>query len=343
MIIANRAYARVGLIGNPSDGYYGKTIACCIRNFHTEVTLWESPTLQIVANPVHDPVEFANLKQLRETANRDGYYGGLRLMFATCKRFTDYCRSHDIALPDKNFTVSYDTNIPRQVGLGGSSAIIVALFKCLMTFFEVTEQQIPRCLHPNIALSVEKDELDIAGGLQDRVVQTYGGTVYMDFNRDLMERDGHGLYEPMDSGSLPPLFLAYMSAISNPTVPTESGRIHSNLRFRYDSGDPEVLNAINTWARLTDEARVAIANGDEQQLGELMNANFDLRRRILGDEALGEDNLRMIEIARELGHPAKLSGSGGAIIGTYASEDELGKLKEAYEAEHYRFTKIDLK
>ena len=34
---------------------------------------------------------------------------------ATCKRFHEYCNHHGIALPKRNFTASYDTNIPRQV------------------------------------------------------------------------------------------------------------------------------------------------------------------------------------------------------------------------------------
>ena len=33
-----RAYARVGLLGNPSDGYNGQVISFTISNFHAEVT-----------------------------------------------------------------------------------------------------------------------------------------------------------------------------------------------------------------------------------------------------------------------------------------------------------------
>ena len=47
MIIETRAYARAGLLGNPSDGYFGKTISIIVRNFGAVVTLYESPTLVI--------------------------------------------------------------------------------------------------------------------------------------------------------------------------------------------------------------------------------------------------------------------------------------------------------
>ena len=36
---------RVGLMGNPSDGFYGKTISLSIENFWAEVTIAESSKL----------------------------------------------------------------------------------------------------------------------------------------------------------------------------------------------------------------------------------------------------------------------------------------------------------
>ena len=53
-------------------------------------------------------------------------------MQATCKRFFEYCTQNGLALYRKNFTLSYDTNIPRQVGLAGSSAIVTATLQSLM-------------------------------------------------------------------------------------------------------------------------------------------------------------------------------------------------------------------
>lgn len=38
-------FFRVGLIGNPSDGFNGKTIALSIKNFWAEVTIVESDKL----------------------------------------------------------------------------------------------------------------------------------------------------------------------------------------------------------------------------------------------------------------------------------------------------------
>jgi hypothetical protein len=40
--ITRRAHARVGLVGNPSDGFFGKTIAVSVANFWAEVIFLHS-------------------------------------------------------------------------------------------------------------------------------------------------------------------------------------------------------------------------------------------------------------------------------------------------------------
>ena len=80
--------------------------------------------------------------------------------------------------------------------------------------------EIPRHVQPSLALAVEKDELGISAGLQDRVIQVYEGLVYMDFARERMSEHGGlrcGVYEAMDPGLLPPLYLAYSVDAGEPT------------------------------------------------------------------------------------------------------------------------------
>ena len=335
MIIQTRARARVGLVGNPSDMYYGKTIACTITNFAADISLWESPAIELVANPAHDWTEFGSLRELSDRTRVVGYYGGTRLLYAACRRFHDYCRERGIALGGRNFTISYDTTIPRQVGLGGSSAIITATIRALMEFYEVDPvASVPLVELPNLVLSVETRELGLAAGLQDRVVQAYGGTMYMDFDRSLMGARGYGEYVRLDSGALPALFLAYL------TEGTESGKVHTDVRQRFEAGDPEVASAMEQFAMYAADARHAIESLDHVRLGALFNQNFDLRRKVFGDHVIGPAGLEMVRIARELGCPAKFSGSQGAVVGICASPDVVPRLRAAYEALGYAFAEI---
>ncbi len=334
MVIHKRVGARVGLIGNPSDGFGGKTISCLISDFSASVLLWESPKLDIIPHPLFDPMTFSSLEDLSATASLDGYYGGLRLLYAACKKFHSWCKRSGLKLEPRNFSIQYDTTIPRQLGLAGSSALVIGTIKALMDFYGLNDHQIPLALQPKLALSVETDELGITAGLQDRVVQVYGGLVCMDFSEQYMFEVGHGRYERVDMALLPRLYLAYASR------PSDSGRIHSTVRFRFDQGDPKVVQGMRHLAALTDAARRALEARDYEALGKLMDENFDTRRRMYGDECLGYANLRMVELARSLGLPAKFPGSGGAIVGQCLDDDLLIRAEKAFTEEGFMFRVI---
>jgi hypothetical protein len=46
--------------------------------------------------------------------------------------------------------------------------------------------------------------------------------------------------------------------------------------------------------------REALDTGDFSRVQDLMNANFDLRRQLYGDEILGSENIRMITLGRQV-------------------------------------------
>jgi len=171
MIIETRAFARAGLLGNPSDGYNGKTISIIVKNFGAQISLYETPELHIM--PMDQDLNiYKNIHDLVESVNLTGYYGAARLVKAAIKKFVEHCLDQNIKLNGNNFTIRYHSSIPRQVGLAGSSAIITATFRALMKFYKVS---IPLELLPSIILAAEVEELGINAGLQDRVIQTYEG------------------------------------------------------------------------------------------------------------------------------------------------------------------------
>lgn len=313
MIIKTQAYPRVGFIGNPSDGYFGKTLAFCFQDFRAEIELWESPDLELLPSR-RDHSVFGSLARLAEDVRSHGYYGGFRLLKASCKVFMDYCRERNIQIDPRNFTLRYKSDIPNRVGLAGSSAIITACMRALMGFYNV---RISRHSLANLVLSVENNELQIPAGLQDRVAQAYEQPMFMDFDRELMQTRGYGDYQPVNLRPVANRFyVAYRDDLSQGTEV-----FHSNLRTRYTQGDPAVLAAIERWGELTVDARRLLdAGGDSlaDELSKLINENFDLRSSLYD---VGEGNRRMVEAARACGCSAKFAGSGGAIIGLLPSDD----------------------
>jgi len=316
MIIETYSYPRAAVIGNPSDGYYGKTIAFVFSNFIARVQLWETPELEIKPERL-DVALFSSMQNLAEDVSFAGYYGGMRLLKAAVKVFYDYCTTHNISLDNRNFTIRYHSNIPLRLGLAGSSAIITACFKALQQFFSI---RFAPELQANLVLSVETKELGIAAGLQDRVAQAFEQPVFMDFNRDYMLEQGYGKYEHLPVDQLPPFYIAYRRNLSEGSENT-----HNNLKARFEIGDPVVLAAMQQWANLTEQFREAMDTRDFRRMHDLMNANFDLRRKVI---SISPGNLDMVELARSTGASAKFTGSGGAIIGTYSGEAMYENLKD---------------
>ena len=374
--ITTRAFGRVGLLGNPSDGYGGKTISLIVPNFAAEVTLRPSERLEIVV--AGEPLEEArSLEDVRRSVAAHGYYGGQRLVLAAIKRFLDYCDAAGLKrgqtlsgeAPPKGqtpfqtaeeqqadsslrladgyglnegegggvggraegngkpgascFCFEVRSTIPRLVGLAGSSAIVTATIRALAAAHGV---EIPPHLLASLVLSAERDELGIPAGLQDRVVQAYEGLVAMDFSPAAMQSEldlRYGRYQPLPLDNLPPIYLAYSLAGSEPTEV-----VHNNLRQRYERGEPAVLAAMQEWAALAEAGKSAIATRDWEQLDQLMNRNFDLRRAVC---PLNPRHVAMVEAARSVGCSAKFSGSGGAIVGTYRTPADLAALRTALE------------
>lgn len=311
MIIESRAYARAGLLGNPSDGYFGKTISIVVRNFGAHVSLYESPELHI-EQQLEDQNIFRNIYQLVESVDLTGYYGGDRLIKAAIKKFCEYCDKKSIRLHGKNFTIRYRSSIPRQVGLAGSSAIITATTKALMDFYDV---EISKEHLPNLVLSVETEELGINAGLQDRVIQIYEGCVFMDFDKDIMDSQGHGNYENIDPMLLPKLYIAYKTNLGK-----VSGAVFNDVKTRFLEGEALVIDTLAEIGQVAADGKKAILDGNHDQLARLINKNFDLRAKIFN---ISDSNHELIKAARKCGASAKFTGSGGSIIGTYKNDETL--------------------
>lgn len=323
-------------MGNPTDNFEGKTISFLFSNFNATVTIEgrEDHRVELI-----DPTVFEDINHLIEHSSSLGYSTGMRLLQATCKKFLVLCREHAPQALDCGFTLSYTTDIPRMVGLSGSSAIVVATFQALMAFFEVSLDtlQISATAFPEIILSIERDELGISAGLQDRVVQTYGGVVAMDFHPSTpLERR----YTPLDPALLPEMYLLY-----NTNAGGESGKVHSTVKERWAAREPQFLAQVADMIANTDAALVHLTNHNYSSLAECMDKNFASRRAIYGDEVVGALNLSLAALAREQGLSVKFTGSGGAFVCLhpsgkwFAEEDEL-RMRRVFEGKGFAFVRV---
>ncbi|UCF36020.1 MAG: hypothetical protein JSU96_14525 [Acidobacteriota bacterium] len=122
---------------------------------------------------------------------------------------------------------------------------------------------------------------------------------------------------------LPPLYIAYRRDLSQ-----ISGVYHSNLRQRWEEGDPTVVEAMKEFAAITEAGRTCLLSGDKRGFSELMDRNFNLRAQLV---KLDPANVEMIELARSFGVSAKYAGSGGAIVGVCEDDQTFEQMREAFE------------
>lgn len=133
-----------------------------------------SGALRFVPHPQHDPLRFAGPAAFMAHAGGAGLHGGVPLLQAACLALLRHCEAAGLALaPDAaGWALAYETNIPRQRGLSGSSAIVIAALNCLLRHYGL-EAAVPPAQRPRLALEAEA-LLGITAGLQDRVIQVRG-------------------------------------------------------------------------------------------------------------------------------------------------------------------------
>jgi len=320
--------ARIGILGNPSDGYNGQCISSLARNWRASSVLtphenrWD---FSIDISCGDEKLEYKSLANLAENPPDLSQDGLSRLVLGALIHFQEECVASGLAIEASGFQLNLDTNIPRQVGLAGSSAVITAVIRCLLTHHGLGTALPPHAV-ADMVLKVETDRLNIHGGLQDRLPQAYNQMLHMDFREELMVGRGWGAYSHLDESLLPKMWLAHGG------TGIESGKIHADLPKRWAEQEPVMVRVINELAWCAHRGKEALVAGDMAALEIEINRNFDLRTELFGEEALGE-NLDMVRLAREMGSCAKQPGSGGAIIGIVPDDEFMERAAPAF-AEH---------
>lgn len=292
------ARPRVGLLGNPSDGYGGRVIAFTFDDFAAHVTVAGASG---EGAPRNDVAGTALL-----TAARTVFMNHAVAVGAGPATLAD----DD---PRMEYELSFDSDIPRQVGLAGSSAIVVAALSAQARWFGMTIDPITTA---HLALWAETRELGIVAGPQDRVVQAHEGVLDMDFASSQWK------VERIDAGCVPPMLIAW-----TPSPGSSSGQVHDDIRRRFETGDPEVVAAMRAFADIARDGVDRLRARDVDGVRALVDRNFDQRATIW---SVTDQDRAMVEVGRRTGAAVKFCGSGGAVVAVPRSIEQLGPLEDAY-------------
>jgi glucuronokinase len=323
-----RAFARAGLLGNPSDQFEGKAVALSVYAFSAEVRIEPAPELRILRGAA-DRLEFPSFAHAAEALRAEGCYDGIRLLRAALRRFSEHWsgwRGLDRDDPRLRFALRYHTDVPRQVGLAGSSAIVIAALRALASWFET---ELPPFELAERALEAEVEDLGIAAGPMDRAVQAYEGLLAMDFRPPRTPAS----YRRLDPGLLPPLFVAW-----DPRLGIASGTVHRDMRVRWLAGDPALRKAVQTLCALVDEGMRCLEAQNLQGLRRCVDRNFDTRASVW---PIAPRDRQMVDLGRAAGAAVKFCGSGGAVLGVLHEPEEFEAMERAYREAGFRARLLD--
>lgn len=274
--LVRRVPARVGLVGNPSDGYGGAVLGTVVPGLNATVT----------ALPAGG-IEFAE--------------GERRIIEAALQTLVEHIRRTRGGAVDRGVRLTWTTNIPRSVGLAGSSALAVGVIDATAALWDVA---LDRRVVAALALSAERDLLGIAAGWQDRIIQSFGRCVLVDA----------AAMDVVDSVSVPTVSTLTTNgrALSllvgwHEATATTSEEYHGALR----ASAPSLVAPMRDLAELARRAARALGAGDIAELAAAVDAGWRLRQSCA---PLRSDHADLVELVRAAGLAATTPGSGGAVV-----------------------------
>ena len=291
--------ARAAIAGNPSDGHGGAVVATVVPAVRATVRVRSSSRFEIADTGL----AYDSIAELSRRVTEEGCGDVQPLVPAALAVLHRH-----LAARISPHHVDVRSTIPRGVGLAGSSAIVIATIRAMAAAHPGEAWARSVVAEPgllaSLSLAAERDVLGIAAGLQDRVVQAFGGTVAMEFGPEHLHTV-HGLevgaYRHL--GRLPDaLFVAYRADTA-----ADSGQVHAAV----DPTDPEFRTAMGRAAGAARAAAEAIEAGDLAALGAAMDLTFDQRASVM---PLDPAHVEMIDVARAHGASVNYTGSGGAVI-----------------------------
>ena len=268
------ALPRISLIGNPSDIYGGCGLGFPIWNWQAKVFL----------DPSISSTEEIPLLQ------------AARVVFS---------QHHTVK---QKFGLRFISDIPLQVGLAGSSALVMAALRVMGKAHGI--QWTWRSL-ADATLAVEQLHLGMIAGPMDRWIQAQEEFLWMDFSRNKTE--------VMPINTLPPLRVLISSKPGRP-----SGSVHAPIMERWSRGDPQIKRVMDAYRPLVEQGRVALLARDISTLAECMDRNFELRASLF---SIHEEDQAMINLCRRHRSAAKLCGSGGAVLALMKCKEEWSALE----------------
>ncbi len=205
------------------------------------------------------------------------------------------------------------SDLPKQAGIGSSSALCVALCKAIDVYKNGKETLSKKEL-AKIAIHIERDMLGESGGWQDQVWSSYGSPSSIE-----IEKDGNIKVRPLSVSE------EFLDSLRERMVLSHigNGRLSFELASKHDNeSSVAIKQQIKRLAELTLQAFEA---EDVREIGNLLHKGWLLKRSIT--DGISNENIDYkYELARNAGAlGGKLLGTGGTGFMLFILDEGVNK------------------
>ncbi len=305
MIVRSRSPVRICDIGGWTDTRFAKHGAvlnisislfshCLVRDHVTEGAPGGQAPADANAGDRSAVLRALDLEMDVDIADvgRIEYDGSLDLLKAGVKRMS----------MRGGFEAAIWSDAPPGSGVGSSAAVGVALIAALGHF---SGQGLAPHTVAQLAHELETEELGLECGVQDQYASAFGGVCFMEID-----------YPHVDLSRLPvsPTFLCELEerlVLVYVGQSRLSDAVHRLVIERYESGDEEAVQAMETLRRSAYEMKDALLAEKPARIAETINANWAAQKQLHQDIS-NERIEEVFEVAMEAGAVAgKANGAGG--------------------------------
>ena len=206
-------------------------------------------------------------------------------------------------LPSTGFRLSTFVDAPAGSGLGTSSTLVVAI---LGAFVEMLKLPLGDYDIAHLAYSIEREDLQLAGGKQDQYAATFGGVNFMEFYGDDKVIVNPLRIRPEYLHELGNNLVLYFTATSR-----ESAHIIKEQVKNVHNKDEKSIEAMHQLKEQAKMMKEALLKGRLHEIGEILDFGFEQKRKMAHN--ISNDKIELIyNAAKKTGATGgKISGAGG--------------------------------
>lgn len=298
MIYRSKAPLRIGLAGGGTDvSPYSDQFGGAILN----------ATVSLSAYATLEPIEEdkiillaldRNESETHELLQRLPINGTLDLLKGVYNRI-----QQDYNFPLSGFILSTFVDAPAGSGLGTSSTLVVAI---LGVFVEKYKLPLSDYEIAQYAYSIERVDLQLAGGKQDQYAATFGGVNFMEFYKDDKVIVNPLRIKPHYLHELENNLVLYFTATSR-----ESATIIIEQVKNVTNNNEKSIEAMHQLKEQAKMMKEALLQGKLNDIGEILDYGFQ-QKRLMAANISNQSIENIYDVAKASGATGgKISGAGG--------------------------------